>query len=102
MLAFFVSLPDDAKALILQGVTAAVLWVLLLLGGWFKIELGGYANAIAAALAPVVVVVIESYLQLIPPVFDNVVASVIHLIVLLVGSLGAVWLVQRKPAPSLK
>ena len=49
-----------------------------------------------------VVAALESYLQLIPPVFDNLVLSVIHLIVLLAGSLGTFWLFQRKPAPSLK
>ena len=95
-------LPEEGVTLVLFLVTAGVTWVLLQLSALFKLELKGYANAIAAALAPVVVAALESYLQLIPPVFDNLVLSVIHLIVLLAGSLGTFWLFQRKPAPSLK
>lgn len=97
-----VALPDEAKILVFSLVTAGVTWVLLQLFAVLKVDLSGYANMIAAALAPVVVTVIENYLQLIPPVFDNIVLTVIHLIVLLAGSLGVFWLVKRKPAPSLK
>lgn len=95
-------LPDEGRLLVLTLVTAAVTWVLLQLSAVFKIDLSGWANAIAAALAPIIVTVIESYLRLIPPLFDNIVITIIHLIVLLVGSLGTIWIVQRKPAPSLR
>jgi hypothetical protein len=95
-------LPEEGSQLIFVLVTSAVLWVLLRLKDYFKIDLSGYAGAIASVVAPLLVTWFESYLQLIPPVFDNVVLTVIHLIVLLVGSLGTFWLFQRKPAPSLK
>jgi hypothetical protein len=98
---WLVSLPDEGRLLVLSIVTWGVTWVLLKLSAVIKVDLSGWANAIAAALAPILVTVIESYLQLIPPIFDNLVIAVIHMIVLLVGSLGVFWLTKRKPAPSL-
>jgi len=94
-------LPDEAQNLIFILLTAAVTWVLLKLSEVFKIDLSGYANAIAVALAPIIVTIIEDWLALIPPAFDNIVLTVIHLIVLLVGSIGTFFLLQRK-APKLR
>ena len=102
MLTNFVSLPDEARVLILQLITAGVTVALLYLGQLLKLELGGYVNAIAAALAPVVVFAIEAALKTIPATFDALVLNVIHMIVLLLGSLGVFWVAKRKPAPSLK
>lgn len=99
---FMGPLPEEAQLLILSLITAGMTWVLLQLSAVFKIDLSGYANMIAAVLAPIIVTLIESWLQLIPPVFDNIVLTVIHLIVLLAGSLGVIWVAQRKPAPSLR
>lgn len=95
-------LPEEGSQLVFMLVTAVVTWALLQLGAWFGIDLSGYIGVIASALAPILVTLIESYLQLIPPVFDNIVLTIIHLIVLLVGSLGTFWVFQRKPAPSLQ
>jgi hypothetical protein len=94
-------LPDDAQVLIFSLITAGVTWLLLKASEFFKIDLSGYANAAAAAIAPILIAIIESWLGLIPPVFDNLVLSIIHLIVLLIGSLGAFFLFKRK-APSLR
>jgi len=94
-------LPEEAQTLIFILLTAAVTWVLLKLSEVFKIDLSGYANAIAVALAPIIVAIIEDWLALIPPAFDNIVLTVIHLIVLLVGSIGTFFLLQRK-APRLR
>lgn len=94
-------LPDEAQNLIFILVTAGVTWVLLKLSEVFKIDLSGYTNAIAVALAPIIVAVIERWLAVIPPVFDNIVLTIIHLIVLLVGSIGTFFLLQRK-APRLR
>ena len=102
MLTQLLQLPDEGRLLILSLVTAGVNWVLLKLSEVFKIDLKGYANLIAAALAPVIVTLVEGYLQLIPAILDNVVLTVIHLIVLLAGSLGVFWIAKRKPAPSLQ
>lgn len=98
----FVPLPDEAKVLILSLLTAGVTWLLLKLSALTGVQLSGWANAVAAALAPIVVTLFEAGLKLIPPIFDNIVLSVIHMIVLLIASLGAFWLFQRKRAPSLQ
>ena len=94
-------LPDEGRLLVLMLITAGVTWLLLKLSEVFKIDLSGYANAIAAAIAPILITLIEAGLRLIPPIFDNLVLSIIHLIVLLVGSIGAFFLFKRK-APSLR
>lgn len=91
-------LPDEGRNLVFILLSAALTWLLLKLSELTGIDLNGYAPAVATALAPVVITIIESGLQLIPPIFDNVVLTVIHLIVLLVGSLGTFFLVRRKPA----
>jgi len=94
-------LPDEGRLLVLTLVTAGVTWLLLKASIVFKVDLKGYANAAAVALAPIIVTVIESWLQLIPPAFDNIVLTIIHLIVLAVGSMGTFFLIQRK-APSIR
>lgn len=94
-------LPDEGRLLVLMLVTAVVTWLLLKASEFFKKDLSGYSNAIAAAIAPILITLIESWLQLIPPVFDNLVLSIIHLLVLLVGSIGAFFVFKRR-APSLR
>jgi hypothetical protein len=90
-----VALPDEAVTLILALVTAGVAWLLL------KINMGQYTQALAAVFAPIIVTAIESFLQTIPPVFDNLVLSIIHILVLLVsGSLGTLILFRRAKTPS--
>jgi|SRR3972149_684306 len=99
MLLALVALPDEARLLVLSLITAGLTWVLLVLSAKLGIDLSGYAQPIAAVLAPIVITVVESYLQLIPPVFDDVVLAVIHLLVLLLGSLGSfvVYSLVRRP-----
>ena len=94
-------LPEEGSLLVLMLVTAGLTWILLKLSEVFKIDLSGYANAIAAVLAPILITLIESYLQLIPPIFDNLVLSIIHLLVLLAGSVGTFFLFKRR-TPSLR
>lgn len=95
------SLPDEGRWLVLILLTAGVTWLLLKASLVFHVDLAGYADAVAAALAPIVITLFEAGLRLIPPVFDNVVLTIIHLIVLLVGSIGTFFLFRRK-APSLR
>lgn len=90
-----VSLPDDAVQLIGALVTAGIAWLLL------KIDMGQYTQALAAAIAPIVVALLERLTGMIPAVYDNVVLSVIHLIVLFVsGSVGAFLLIKRIRQPN--
>ena len=92
-------LPEEGQLLILSLVTAGVTWLLLKLSQVSGVDLSGYASAVAAVLAPIIVTVAEHFLQLIPPIFDNLVLTLIHLLVLLLGGLGTflVAALTRKP-----
>jgi ABC-type transport system involved in cytochrome bd biosynthesis fused ATPase/permease subunit len=87
-----VALPDEASVLILSLLTAGVAWLLA------KVNMGQFTQPIAAALAPVIITALEGFLGTIPPVFDNLVLSLLHLLVLYVGgSIGVYVLAKRKP-----
>ncbi len=88
-------LPEEGSLLVLMLVSAAVTWALVELGTVLGIDLGGYVAPIAAVLSPLIITLIEGYLQLIPPIFDNLVLSIIHLIVLAVGSIGTLIAIRR-------
>jgi len=94
-------LPDEGVQLVFFVVSAGVTWALLKLSEVTKVDLKGYAPAVAVALAPILTALIESWLQIIPPAFDNIVLTIIHLIVLAVGSLGTFFLLKRR-TPSLR
>lgn len=85
-----VGLPEDATTLILALVTAGVAFVLT------KVNMGQFTQPLAAAIAPILVVVIENLLGMIPPSFDNIVLAVIHWLVLFVsGSVGALVIAKK-------
>lgn len=88
-----IGLPDEGRLLVLSLLTYGVGWLLS------KIKMGQFTEAIAAALAPVIITAIEAGLQLIPPVFDNLVLSLIHLIVLFAGGLVTSLVLKRVKNP---
>jgi len=96
MLAMLVALPDDAKLLLSGAVGAAILWLLLWLSTYFKVDLAGYAAPLAALVTPVIVFVIEMGLGFINPSLDALVLTVIHFLVLLMGSLGVFFGLFRR------
>jgi hypothetical protein len=83
-----VALPPEGSLLITALVTAAVTWLLLKAAELLKMDLSGYVGPIVAIVAPILITAIESVLGMIPPAFDNIALTVIHLIVLIVASLG--------------
>ena len=95
-------LPEEGVKFVSILITAGVTWGLLKLGALLHIELRGYADAAAVALSPIIVGIIENYLRLIPEIYDSIVLTIIHLVILLVGSLGTFWILQRRPAPTLR
>lgn len=94
-----IGLPDEARLLILSLLTAGVTWLLLQLSVVLKIDLAGYVQPIVAILAPIIVTFLENLLATIPPAFDNIVLTLIHLAVLLLGSLGGFVLFKRVREP---
>lgn len=90
-----VALPQDAQTLILALLTAGIAWLLV------KINMGQYTQALAAAIAPIIIAAIEMGLGMIPPVYDDIVTAVLHWLVLLIaGSIGATVFFKRIKTPS--
>lgn len=88
-----VALPDEASLLIASLLTAVLSFFLL------KVNMGQLTQPIVAVVAPMIIMFIESYLQTIPPVFDNLVLSIIHVLVLAITSYGTFILFRRSNAP---
>lgn len=84
-----VALPPEFTDFILTLVTAGIAWLLL------KVNLGDFTQPLAAVIAPIITTVLERLLGQIPPVYDNLVVSILHLIVLALGSIGAVIVARR-------
>ena len=100
--ASFVPLPVELKVIILILLTGIVAQVLAVLSATFGINLTQYRDQVAAALAGVVIVFIESYLALIPPAFDEIMVTVWHLVVLILGALGVVKILREHRAPGFR
>lgn len=85
---YLVSLPDEARVLIETLVTAAVTWLLLQLSTAIGLDLSGYIQPFVAVISPFLITLLEYLLGMIPATYDSLVLAVIHLVVLLVSSLG--------------
>jgi hypothetical protein len=96
--ASLVAMPPEGSQLIVVLVTAGVTWLLLQLSTALKIDLGGYVQQIVAIVSPILITLAESALGMIPPAFDNIVLTVIHLLVLIAGSLGVVLVANKTKA----
>lgn len=93
-----VALPDEGRLLIMSLVTAAVAWLLMQLSTLLGTDLSGNVQPIAAGLAPLLVTIAEHFLGMIPPIYDNIVLSIIHLIVVGIGSLGMFLIINKSKA----
>lgn len=88
-----VALPEEATLLISALLTSVLTFLLL------KVNMGALTQPIVAVIAPMIITFFESLLQTIPPVFDNLVLSIIHVIVLAITSYGTYVLAMRAKAP---
>lgn len=87
------TLPDDFKLLILNLVSAGVGWLLL------KVNLGDFTQLLAAVLAPMIVTILERLTGGIPPIYDNLVLSILHIIVVSIGTIGLLIIARRIRQP---
>ncbi len=88
-----VALPEEGTLLIWALLTSLLTFLLL------KINMGQLTQPIVAIVAPLIITFVESFLQTIPPIFDNLVLSIIHVVVLALTSYGTYILVRRAKAP---
>jgi hypothetical protein len=89
------TLPPDGLELIMFAVTAALAWLLLKLGELVGSDLASYIQPLAVVIAPILVTIAEKYLGMIPSTYDAIVITLIHLLWLAVGSVGAYLITQR-------
>ena len=99
---FFVALPDDAKLLILVLITS--LFTALFGYAFIKwgLDLRGYIPELAAVLAAIVVAVIEFGLKLLTFVPDQILLTIIHLIVLALSGYGAAFMLNKFRTPGYR
>ena len=95
-----VELPEEGRLLVLTLVTAGLTWLFLLAFEKLGWDLRGYAQSLAAVLSPILITVIEKFLLQIPTQYDTVVLWIIHLLVLLFGSIGTVLVAKALRKPS--
>lgn len=90
--------PTELQTLIAALLTAGLTWLVLQIK---SIDLSGYIPPVVAAISPIIISLIQGWLGLIPTVYDDLVLAVIHMIVVGLGSLGALLFVKRKVRQSL-
>lgn len=102
MLANFVTLPEDAKLLILIGITSLFTGFFGYVFTRWGLDLRGYVAELAAVLAAIIVVVFEFGLKLLAFIPDQILLSIIHLIVLALGGVGTALVLRKFRTPGFR
>jgi len=102
MIAYFVTLPDDAKILILALITSLLTALFNLMFVRWGIDLRGYITGLSATLAAIVVTVFEFLLKALVFVPDEILTTIIHLIVLAISGYGAALALNRMRTPGYR
>jgi hypothetical protein len=102
MIQAFVTLPDDAKLLILLGITSLLTALFAFAFTKWGLDLRGYIPELAAILAAIVVTIIEFGLKLLTFIPDEILLTIIHLIVLALGGYGTAWLLSKWRTPGFR
>jgi len=102
MLAYFVSLPDDAKILILALITSLLTAFFAYVFTRWGLDLRGFAAELAATLAAIVVTIFEFGLKLLSFIPDQILLTIIHLIVLALAGVGTAFVLNRRRTPGYR
>ena len=102
MIAYFVTLPEDAKLLILGLITSLLTALFGFLFVRWGLDLRGYITGLSATLAAIVVTVFEFLLKMLVFVPDQILLTIIHLIVLAVSGYGAALALNRMRTPGYR
>lgn len=102
MVAYFVTLPDDAKLLILGLLTSLLTALFAYLFTRWGLDLRGYITGLSAILAAIVVTVFEFALKLLAFVPDQILLTIIHLIVLAASGYGVALALNRMRTPGYR
>jgi len=102
MVAYFVTLPDDAKMLILVGITSLLTALFGFLFARWGLDLRGYIVELAGVLAAIVVTAFEFGLKLLAFIPDQILLTIIHLIVLALGGVGTALVLRKFRTPGFR
>ena len=102
MLAYFVTLPDDAKLLILGLITSLLTALFAFAFSKWGLDLRGFTAELAAVLAATVVTVFEFALKLLAFIPDQILLTIIHLIVLALAGVGTAFVLSRRRMPGYR
>ena len=102
MIAYFVTLPDDAKILILGLITSLLTALFGFLFVKWGLDLRGYITGLSATLAAIVVTGFEFLLKMLVFIPDEILLTIIHLIVLAVSGYGAALALNRFRTPGYR
>lgn len=102
MFASFVALPDEAKILILGLITSLLTAAFSYVFTRWGVDLRGFTVELAAVLAAIVVTVFEALLKLLAFVPDDILSTIIHLIVLALAGVGTAFVLNRRNTPGYR
>ena len=102
MIHAFVTLPDDAKILILALITSLLTAFFAYVFTRWELDLRGLAVELAASLAAIVVTVFEFGLKLLAFIPDQILLTIIHLIVLALAGVGTAFVLNRRRTPGYR
>lgn len=102
MLAYFVTLPDDAKILILGFITSLLTALFSYLLARWGLDLRGFTAELAAVVAAIVVTIFEFGLKLLSFIPDQILLTIIHLIVLAIAGFGTAFVLSRRRTPGYR
>jgi len=102
MLAYFVTLPDEAKILILGFFTSLFTAFFAYVFTRWGIDLRGFAAELAAVLAAIVVTLFEFGLKLLAFIPDQILLTIIHLILLALAGVGTAFVLNRRRTPGYR
>jgi hypothetical protein len=102
MYTYFVALPDDAKMLILTAITSLLTAFFGFVFVRWGLDLRGYIVELSAIFAALVVTIIEFGLKLLVFIPDQILLTIIHLIVLAFAGYGAAWFLGKLHIPGYR
>lgn len=102
MFASFVTLPDDAKILILALITSLLTAFFAYVFTRWGLDLRGFTAELAATVAAIVVTLFEFGLKLLAFIPDQILLTIIHLIVLALAGVGTAFVLNRRRTPGYR
>lgn len=83
-----ISLPVELQEVLLRALEIAAVFALTQLSKYLPFDISGYKAEIVAALFAAIMVIVNGFLSQVPAGLENLVAALLNLVVILLGSYG--------------